>query len=261
MRLAVVGATGKMGRAVLRLAEETGHKVVCAVSPELMGTDIGVLLGTDNTGILVTDDLLSISHARPEVVIDFSSANATVAVAEASSRAGAALVCGTTGLTEPGLEAISLAAQAIAVLWEPNMSVGVHVLKDLVRHALIALGDNVDVEITETHHRFKADSPSGTALALLEVAKQERDVVSVTHGRSGRPGARGYSEIGMHAIRGGDVIGDHSVHFLCEGERIELVHRATSRDLFAQGALRAAVWMAGKPRGRYTMQHVLAIDN
>jgi 4-hydroxy-tetrahydrodipicolinate reductase len=258
MKLAVVGATGKMGRAVLRLAQEGDWTVVAAVDAHGLGTDVGALAGKEPRGVQVTADLNILASAKPDVVIDFSTANATASVVEATARANAALVCGTTGLTD--LDLFALAANVIPVLWEPNMSVGVHVLKELTRYTVRCLGDVADVEIVEAHHRFKADSPSGTAMALLEVLQNERETVTVSHGRRGTPGARLRSEVGMHAIRGGDVVGDHTVHFLCEGERIELTHRASNRDLFARGALRAAAWLCGKPKGRYAMRDVLGIN-
>jgi 4-hydroxy-tetrahydrodipicolinate reductase len=258
VKLAVVGATGKMGRSVLRLAEDANWTVVAAIDAHGGGTDVGTLAGHDPSGVTVTADLNILASAKPDVVIDFSTANATASVVEATTRANAALVCGTTGLTDTDL--FVLAAKVIPVLWEPNMSVGVHILKELTRYAVRCLGDVADMEIVEAHHRFKADSPSGTAMALLEVLQSERETITVSHGRRGTPGARVRSEVGMHAIRGGDVVGDHTVHFLCEGERLELTHRASNRDLFASGALRAAAWLAGKAPGRYTMRDVLGVN-
>ena len=139
------------------------------------------------------------------------------------------------------------------------MSVGVHVLAELVRRAVLALGDDYDIEIVEAHHKRKVDEPSGTALFLAEAAAEARtSAAKLVHGRLGRPGARSSEEVGMHAVRGGDVVGDHVVYLLGEGERLELVHRASSRDVFALGALRAARWLAGKNAGRYRMKDVLA---
>src|SRR5262249_29985584 len=143
------------------------------------------------------------------------------------------------------------------VLWEPNMSVGVHVLAALVEKAASALGPAFDVEVVEVHHRAKVDAPSGTAIRLGDVVKKARGSHYV-HGREGRPGPRKPDELGMHAIRGGDVIGDHTVFFFGDGERIELTHRASSRDLFAHGAVRAAAWLAGRGAGRYSLSDVLA---
>jgi 4-hydroxy-tetrahydrodipicolinate reductase len=145
----------------------------------------------------------------------------------------------------------------VPVLWEPNMSLGVHVLASLVARAAAELPD-WDAEIVETHHRAKVDAPSGTALRLAEAVQKARAGTRLVHGRQGRPGARSPHEIGMHALRGGDVVGDHEVHLLGGGERIELTHRATSRDVFAHGALRAAAWIVGKAAGSYTLADVLS---
>jgi len=226
-----------MGSAVVRLAGERGLTVVHAV-------DRGELAALANAGF--------------DVAIDFSSAEVVPEVAGLVAQAGAALVSGTTGLSIEGQRALDDASQRVAVLWEPNMSVGVHVLGTLLRQAIAALGEGFDVEIVETHHRRKVDAPSGTAIRLAEIAAESQSAAALVHGRVGRPGPRKSAEIGMHAVRGGDVVGDHSVHLLGEGERLELVHRATSRDVFALGALRAAAWIAQKPAGRYRLSDVLA---
>jgi 4-hydroxy-tetrahydrodipicolinate reductase len=194
------------------------------------------------------------------VVIDFSAPVATRQAAErlASHAAKTALVSGTTGLGADDLAVLERAARNVPLLWEPNMSIGVHVLGRLVAEAVKRLGPEYDIEVVETHHGRKVDAPSGTALRLVEVAHAAMGEASIVHGRSGKPGARPRGEIGVHAVRGGDVIGDHEVHFLGNGERIELTHKATSRDLFARGALRAAEWIAGRSAGRYTLVDVLA---
>ncbi|HEY8042032.1 MAG TPA: 4-hydroxy-tetrahydrodipicolinate reductase [Polyangiaceae bacterium] len=257
MRLAVIGASGRMGRAVVRLAREAGVELVCAVASTEIGRDVGELAGIGPTGICVVDGLAALEHARADVAIDFSTPSATVALAPIAAAAGTAMVSGTTGLDEAARAALDRAAARVAVLWEPNMSVGVHVLARLVAEATAALAD-WDVEIVETHHRAKVDAPSGTALRLAEAVQAGRDgSPQLVHGRQGRPGARPSAEIGMHALRGGDVVGDHVVHVLGGGERLELTHRATSRDVFAHGALRAATWIAGKAPGRYTLADVL----
>jgi len=258
MRLAVVGASGKMGRAIVRLAQEAGDDVVCAVGVSDVGQDAGELAGMRRLGLTVTKDLSALTVARAQVIVDFSSAQAISALAELAARIGVPLVSGTTGLDATAKLALDRAAEKVAVLWEPNMSVGVHLLGELLRRAAAALGEGYDIEIVEAHHRAKVDAPSGTALRLAEVARAARaSSTKLVHGREGKPGARPPSEIGMHAVRGGDVIGDHAVHFLGAGERLELVHRATNRDVFAHGALRAARWIAGKPKGRYTLADVL----
>ncbi len=238
-RLAVLGASGRMGQAVLRLASELDFEVVAQVS--------------------AGEDLALIGRSKPEVVIDFSSPDATRALSKIAAEAGAAIVSGTTGLDELTLLELDAASTKVPIFWAPNMSVGVHVLGVLVARAIEMLGPEFDIEITEAHHRRKVDAPSGTAIRLAEIAQGARaGATKLEHGRSGRPGARDPSEIGMHAIRGGDVIGDHHVHLLGEGERIELVHRASSRDLFARGALRAARFVVGKPAGRYAMSDLFS---
>jgi len=236
LHLAVIGARGRTGSAVVRLAGEHGLTVTRA-------------LGKGDLGELAAGGF--------DVVVDFSTAEIVPEVAAAVASSGVPLVSGTTGLTPTGERALADASRKVAVLWEPNLSVGVHVLGALVRQAMLALGDGYDVEIVETHHRRKVDAPSGTALRLAAIAT-ESSARSLVHGREGRPGPRKPTEVGVHAVRGGDVVGDHSVHLLGDGERLELVHRATSRDVFAHGALRAARWIATKPAGRYTLADMLA---
>lgn len=260
LRIAVVGASGRMGRAIARLAHGEGDSVVAAIASDLAGSDMGILAGVDRSGVLLSTDLGDIAKSNAEVIIDFSSANAIPAVCEAARAAGLPLVSGTTGVSEAGAQAVDALAKHVAVLWEPNMSVGVHVLSLVLEQTLRLLGDDFDAEVVEVHHKFKADAPSGTAMKLLDVIRSasiHSSATAVVHGREGRPGARLRGEIGMHAVRGGDVIGDHTVHLLGIGERLELTHRATSRDLFAKGALRAAHFLSGKPKGRYGMRDVV----
>jgi 4-hydroxy-tetrahydrodipicolinate reductase len=237
MRIAVVGARGRMGRTVASLATEQGIEVVAAI-------DTGERLG-------------ALAASGAEVAIDFSSPGATTELAGVAAEAGIAIVSGTTGLGEEAHAALDRAALRVPVAWEPNMSVGVHVLGALVAQAIEMLGPEFDIEVVETHHRLKADAPSGTALRLAAIAQSARGGARFVHGREGRPGARAPSEIGLHAIRGGDVIGDHSVHLLGTGERIEIAHRASSRELFASGAIRLARWIAGRAPGRYRMNDML----
>jgi 4-hydroxy-tetrahydrodipicolinate reductase len=244
-RLAVIGASGRMGQTVVRLAPAHGFEVVCEVSE---GDTLAKLVASDDR--------------RAEVLIDFSTPSLTRAVAEAAAWAGIAMVCGTTGLDDDARAALDAASAKVPVVWEPNMSVGVHVLTEVVRRAVAMLGRAGaawDIEIVEAHHRLKVDAPSGTALRLAEAAREARAPAEsvLVHGREGKPGARGGHEIGMHALRGGDVIGDHTVHLLGPGERIELTHRASSRDLFADGALRVARFCARRGPGRYTIADML----
>jgi 4-hydroxy-tetrahydrodipicolinate reductase len=226
-----------MGRTVVALAADQGIEVVAAI----------------DTG----ERLSALAASGADVAIDFSSPGATTELAEVAAKAGIAIVSGTTGLDEDAHVALERASGRVAVAWEPNMSVGVHVLGALVARAIEMLGPDFDVEIVEAHHRLKVDAPSGTALRVAEIAREARGGARFVHGREGRPGARGGAEIGIHAVRGGDVVGDHSVYLFGAGERIELVHRATSRELFASGALRFARWIAGKAPGRYGMADML----
>lgn len=237
MKIAVVGARGRMGRTVARLAEEQGIGVALALDA---GDRMGGLVGSG-----------------ADVAIDFSSPGATAELCEVAAKAGVAVVSGTTGLGEEAQAALERASRSVAVAWEPNMSIGVHVLGALVSRAIAMLGPDFDVEIVEAHHRLKVDAPSGTALRLAEVARAARGGARLVHGREGKPGARASTEIGVHAVRGGDVVGDHTVLLLGSGERVELVHRASSRELFASGAIRFARWIAGKPAGRYRMEDML----
>jgi 4-hydroxy-tetrahydrodipicolinate reductase len=239
VRLAVVGASGRMGRAVVRLAHSEGVEIVCAVGTTDVGRDVGELAGVGAIGVPVVDGLAPIEHSRAEVVVDFSAPAATLALAPIAAAAGTAIVSGTTGLGEDARASLEHASARVPVLWEPNMSVGVHVLSMLVRQAAAVLA-GWDIEIVETHHRGKVDAPSGTALRLAEVAR----------GATPR-------KIGVHSLRAGDVVGDHSVHLFGGGERIELCHRATNRDVFAYGAMRAARWIAGKRPARYELADVV----
>jgi 4-hydroxy-tetrahydrodipicolinate reductase len=258
MRLALVGASGRMGRAIVRLAAADGDSVTCAVASTEVGRDVGELAGIGPVGVHVVDTIAGADLAGADVVIDFSAPVVTALLAPLAAARGVGIVTGTTGLDEGARAALAQAALRVPVLAEPNMSVGVHVVSMLVEQAVAAL-DDYDIEIVETHHGAKIDAPSGTALRLAEVAaKARRGDTHPVHGRQGKPGARPRSEIGMHAVRGGDVIGDHVVHLLGRGERLEIAHRATSRDVFAHGALRAARWIAGKPAGAYTLRDVLA---
>ena len=240
MKLAVLGAKGRMGSAVTRLAPSYGFEVVAQI----------------DTG----DDLANIVSSGADAVVDFSTpaAFAKVCTTLESAPRPIAFVCGTTGLDEDARAMLDRLGKKTAVLWEPNMSVGVHVLSTLVAKALAALGPGYDVEVVEAHHRMKVDAPSGTALRLAEVVKAGREGSRYVHGREGKPGARDANEIGMHALRGGDVIGDHTVYFFGDGERIELTHRASNRELFAHGALRCAAWLAnGRGPGRYRLADVI----
>jgi len=254
--LGIVGASGRMGRALVRLAADNGFSVVVAVGRDAVGSDVGELAGIAKLGVVVESDVSAIASKAPKAVIEFASPEATSEVAALALKHGFALVSGTTGLTDQASRDLDAAAKGAAVLWEPNMSIGVHVLSQLAAQAARTLA-SFDIEIVETHHNQKVDAPSGTALRLAQAAASARESPQFVYGREGRPGARKPSEIGVLAVRGGDVIGDHSVHLLGPGERLELSHRASSRDLFAHGALRAARWLLHQPPGRYGLKNML----
>ncbi len=259
LRIAVLGASGRMGRAVVRLAHEAGDTVVLAVGASDLGADAGVLSGIGPLGVSITSDIDALNHVGAHAVVDFSAPGALAHALEICASLGLAIASGTTGLDDSVHHALTHASTRTAVLWEPNMSVGIHVLSKLLADAAKTLGEEYDIEIVEAHHRLKVDAPSGTALRLADVAKQARGGRFVT-GREGKPGARAPEEIGVLAVRGGDVIGDHTVHLLGDGERLELTHRASSRDLFARGALRAARWLSRQAPGRYGLGDVLSTE-
>jgi len=265
VRVVIVGAAGRMGQALVRCAGHmTGVQLAAAVDrPDCpaIGRDAGVVAGIGETSIAITADLQG-AAAAGDVIIDFT---AHTAVPDSSRIAAAlkkGLVAGTTGLTGIEKAALVRAAQDIPVVWAPNMSVGMNLLFAMVERAAGVLGLDYDVEIVEVHHKHKKDAPSGSALRLGEkIAKgrgQDFQKVAV-YGREGITGERPVGQIGIHAVRAGDVVGDHAVSFAIDGERIELGHRASSRDCFAMGALRAAIWLNGRKPGLYDMQDVLGL--
>jgi 4-hydroxy-tetrahydrodipicolinate reductase len=273
-RVGMYGALGRMGQMIIRallLEQEpspTGaDRLLLSAAIESshcpnLHQDVGPLCGTAACGIAVTADLGE-ALSRCDVVIDFSSPAATALLAPAAAAARVPLVIGTTGLHPPALAAISYAARQIPIVRSANMSPGINLLLGLVRRASKALSD-YDAEIVEIHHRQKRDAPSGTALLLADAVKEGRgeSPLELRSGREGQAGPREPSELGVFAVRGGDVAGEHTVMFLGTGERVELVHRASSREVFAQGALRAARWLLlrglGLP-GIYDMEDVLGL--
>lgn len=240
--IGIVGARGRMGQ---------------AIAAELAAHDRARLAALADRG----EDPAALARAS-DVVIDFSIPDALPATLAAVGAAARPLVVGTTGLTPDHHRAIDAAADTVAVLHAANMSLGVTLLAHLVREAAARLGPDYDIEIVETHHRHKADAPSGTALLLGAAAAQGRGVdlaANSARGRDGMTGPRRAGDIGFAALRGGSVAGDHLVVLAGDGERIELGHRAESRIIFARGAIRAALWLHGKPPGRYTMDDVLGL--
>ncbi len=265
-RVVVPGAAGKMGRAIVQVLSATEEsRLVGAVeragSPAV-GSDAGALSGIAPLGVTVGDSLPSALAAGADVVIDFTAPAATAAQAQAAVAAGVALVVGTTGLGVAEHEAVRRAAERVPVVLSPNMSVGVNVLFDLITAAAKSLGEGFDLEVVEFHHRQKRDAPSGTAMRMAEVlaTATNRDLGECgVFGRYGETGTRRPSEIGVMTVRGGDVVGDHTAYFLGLGERLEITHRASSRETFARGAVRAALWLAGRKPGLYDMQDVLGL--
>jgi len=264
IRVAVLGIGGRMGgRIAAAVRAEPDLKLAAATerpdSP-LVGRDAGIAAGIGEAGVPVSGSIEEALGRGVDVAIDFTAAAAAVKHAQACARAKVALVIGTTGFSAEQKAALADCAKQIALVVAPNMSVGVNVLFRLVQEAARALGPAYEVEIVEMHHRAKKDAPSGTALKLAEAAAAGLALDPSKAGvyeRHGDTGERRPGTIGIQALRGGDVVGDHTVHFLADGERLELTHRATSRDNFARGAIRAAKFVAERAAGLYDLQDVL----
>lgn len=258
--LGIAGAAGRMGKALVRLAAADPRWKLTAALAEpgdpALGKDAGELAGVERLDLLVTKQPTS----PPQVLIEFTSPAGCATWADWCAANGVRLVSGTTGLDAAARAALDRAAARVAVLWAANMSVGVNLLLALAAQAARQLAE-WDVEIVEAHHNQKADAPSGTAAAILEAvcaARGQRVDEVAVYGREGRPGPRKRGEIGVHALRLGDVTGEHEVHLATPAESIVLRHRATSRDVFAAGALRAARWLADRPPKRYEIRDVFA---
>ena len=253
MRVAVAGSSGRMGRALLEEVLKDGELTLAAALDIASGPAIG--------GVSITVDV-NAAVAAADVLIDFTRPAGTLAHLEACARLGKAMVIGTTGFSEAEKQRIEQAAKTIPIVMAPNFAVGVNVIFKLAEVAARALGDAYDVEIIEAHHRHKVDAPSGTALKLGEIvaAALGRDLAAVAvHGREGDTGERPAKAIGFHAIRGGDIVGEHTVLFAGTGERVEVTVRSTSRATYALGALRAAKFLKGRSNGLYDMQDVLGL--
>jgi len=266
MRLVVVGAAGRMGRMLIRaVAEAEGCRLVGAIErpgSEAVGHDAGLLAGTGLLEVDVTDDPLPV-FAQADGVLDFTAPAATVGFATLAAQARIVHVIGTTGLQEADFAKLEAAARHARIVQSGNMSLGVNLLAGLVRRAAAALGEDFDIEIVEMHHRMKVDAPSGTALLLGEAAAEGRGIALGEHSvrsRDGHTGARRSGDIGFATLRGGTVVGEHSVIFAGPGERLELAHKAEDRGIFARGAVRAALWGFDKKPGYYTMADVLGLD-
>ena len=261
-KIAIAGAAGRMGRRLIALAAADAElRLVAALEQTgnaTLGADAGMLAGIPALSILVTDS----APADFDVLVDFALPQGTSRWLQVCQEAGRPMVIGTTGHTDAKLQQIQEASKTIPVLKAPNMSVGVNVLLRLTRELARILDASYDIEITETHHRFKIDAPSGTALALCDEVRQGRQlagtpVSSITYGRHGPIGQRPVGQVGIHSLRIGDVVGEHAISFGTLGETITITHSAHSRDTFAAGALRAAKWIVGKAPALYDMHHVL----
>ena len=265
IRTVVVGAGGKMGKTLVsQIAKSTQLELTGAVEQpgsSMIGKDAGLNAGVSETGVIITDDLVRII-SDVEVVIDFTIAQATVQNLEICSETKAAMVIATTGLSEAEQDRLIEIGQNQPIVFASNYSIGMNATFRLVSEAARIFGEGVDIEIVESHHRHKVDAPSGTALSLGDYAAKAlgRDLHKVeVHGRYGQTGARAGTTIGFHAIRGGEIVGEHTVMFISPGERLEITHRAQSRFNFAEGAIRAAGWVVSQQPGVYDMQDVLGL--
>jgi len=260
--IGINGACGRMGQRLVHLAHEDPHLAIGAAleapAHPQQGHDAGEVCGLGKLGVPVRHGITP--DLRLDVAIDFSVPEGTMALLPQCVAHRVPIVIATTGFTPEQRREIEAAAHEIAVLQSPNMSLVVNVLFRLVRQAGAALkGKGFDVEIIERHHRFKKDSPSGTALHFARVVQEAMGQTDIRHGREGLVGERPAQEIGIHAVRAGDNVGEHTIIFSALGETMELVHKSSSRDSYARGALEAAKFLAGKPAGRYTMDDVLGL--
>lgn len=262
IRIGINGAAGRMGQRIVALAhQEPDLDVVAAIdaagSP-VVGRDAGEVAGIGTIGVPITSELpLGI---RPDCVIDFSTPAGTMAILAACSARQIPLIVATTGHSPQQKQEIEAAAHQTAILYSPNLSLVVNLLFKLVRiTAEVLRGRGFDVEIIERHHRFKKDAPSGTAVRFAEIIREVQGGGRFVYGREGLTGERSADEIGIHAIRGGDNVGEHTIVFTTLGETLELVHKGHNRDSYARGALQAARYLANRPPGRYTMEDVLGL--
>lgn len=265
MKIAVMGAAGRMGRELIRaIAAEPACAISGATEVEgssAVGRDVGELAGIERLGVKVSSDTGAVI-ADADAIVDFTTPKASAAFARLAARTRTAHIIGTTGFDSASEAEIRDAATKTAIVKSGNMSLGVNLLAALTRQVAAALGNEFDIEIVEMHHRMKVDAPSGTALMLGEAAASGRKISLAEHAvriRNGHTGPRRAGDIGFASLRGGSVVGDHTVIFAGDGERLELTHRAADRGIFARGAVKAALWAKGRPPGLYTMTDVLGI--
>ena len=264
-RIAVNGAAGRMGRCLIQAVAQTEGLTLSAaiarVESSLLGSDAGELAGVGKLGVEITSDF-GAAIAQSDVIVDFTLPEVTMELIPHCLESQCRLVIGTTGFSDEQKNLIEQAGEQIAIVLAPNMSVGVNLSLKLLDIAARVLGDDADIEIIEAHHRHKVDAPSGTALRMGEVVADAlgRDLKTCSvYGREGRTGERDSKTIGFATVRAGDIVGDHTVMFAAEGERVEITHRASSRMTFALGAMRASSWLMSYNRGVYDMQDVLSL--
>ena len=266
MKVIIDGVGGRMGQNLLKAAYGDLHSYIAGATEvsghQLIGEDVSLVLGTANLGVPVVDDLSEVID-QADVVIDFTSPESTMASLRIAKAAGKAMVIGTTGLQPAQIEEIQAIAQEVPCLLAPNMGIGVNLMFQVAAEIAAILGDDYEIEITEAHHSQKKDAPSGTALKLAEMITNslKRNLSEVgVYGRKGITGVRSRKEIGIHAIRAGDIIGEHTVYYVGNSERLELTHRAHDRMVFAKGAIRAAKFLAQAAPGKlYDMLDVLGL--
>lgn len=267
IRVAVVGAGGRMGKSLVQAVIEADDLVLSAATERpdssLVGADVGEVAGGGKLNIAITDSLEKVKDDF-DVVIDFTAPAVTMSHVAFCQAHGKQIVIGTTGLSDQQKAALKAASEKIAIVFAPNMGIGVNLCFKLLQMAAKVLGDSVDIEVIEAHHRHKVDAPSGTALRMGEVVAEalgrNLDDCAV-YGREGHTGPRDRKTIGFETIRAGDIVGEHTVMFAAEGERVEITHKATNRMTFAHGAARAASWLGTKKTGLYDMQDVLGLDD
>jgi 4-hydroxy-tetrahydrodipicolinate reductase len=266
----VIGAAGKMGSRIIHIIHDTPsialYRAIERPDHPSVGKDIGEVIGLGRMNIPLEGDLKKVDKTRPrdggDVIINFSNPKTSIESLEFAKEGGLAIVIGTTGLSAEQIERVKNLSKGVRCVFSPNMSVGVNVMFRIVQEIAQVLGPEYDIEIFEAHHRLKKDSPSGTAVKLGELIAKAigRDFGTVgVYGRKGMVGERTQEEIGMQVIRAGDIVGEHTVLFGGIGERLEIIHRAHSRDNFARGAIRAALWVVNQPNGLYDMQDVLGL--
>ena len=267
LRIGVTGAAGRMGTTLVRQVEATeGCAIAGAIERpghDAVGRDAGELAGLEALGVPIGDDPVEL-FAKVDAVLEFTAPDATVEHAGLAAQGKTVHVIGTTGLNSDHEKALAMAARHTAIVRAPNMSVAVNLMLALTERIAGVLGEDYDIEIVEMHHRHKVDAPSGTALGLGEAAARGRGVTLDDVGRrtrDGHTGARRAGDIGFAVIRGGDVVGEHKVVFAGDGERFEIAHKATGRQIFARGAVHAALWAQGKPPGLYSMKDVLGLGD